>query len=229
MITKSRKRPFKTNIIVLFIFILDKLFVFLVQRIVGQVNIFVVLVQFGWIRFWCKPCKTLFEYIYSQWFIWSYNNIDSQIEFVTVDKQRIWDISRNYACLINIKFIDVFNQVDAFSLRRIGRLDNPDIALWLSLFQFIIMCLEFMKLIWQNISIRDEIELWAPIFLLHLQNVMAKSIFPRDFIALWEMIDSLKLIETFIEETFAWAWGPEDVPLMWLSIAEVIRFKNWTH
>jgi hypothetical protein len=40
-------------------------------------------------------------------------------------------------------------------------------------------------------------------FLLHLDNVVAKSVFPSDFITGREMIDSLMLIKSFVKISLA--------------------------
>ena len=56
------------------------------------------------------------------------------------------------------------------------------------------MCVEVVKLIWKNIGVGDEVEVLPPKFLLHLHIVVAKTIFPSDFVTLWEVVDSLELI-----------------------------------
>ena len=45
MVTEGSERPLKANIILLSIFVLDKLIVFLIDRVVCQVHVAVVLVE----------------------------------------------------------------------------------------------------------------------------------------------------------------------------------------
>ena len=54
--------------------------------------------------------------------------------------------------------------------------------------------MEVMELVWQNVSVGDEIELLSPVSLLHLDIVIAESVLASDFIALREMIDPLIFI-----------------------------------
>jgi hypothetical protein len=61
---------------------------------------------------------------------------------------------------------------------------------------------EFLR---QDVAVRDEVELLAAEPLLHLHIVVAKSVFPGDFVGLWKVVDALKLIETFVKVTFAGA------------------------
>lgn len=78
-------------------------------------------------------------------------------------------------------------------------LDNPNILLRLFLCKHLIMGLEFSQLIRENIGIRDDIIDPTPSkLLLHLHNVVAKSVLSGDFIARREMIDSLVFIKTFV-------------------------------
>ena len=51
-----------------------------------------------------------------------------------------------------------------------------------------------MELVWQNVSVGDEVELIAAEALLHFDIVVAKSILPGDLIALREVIDPLEFI-----------------------------------
>jgi hypothetical protein len=66
------------------------------------------------------------------------------------------------------------------------------------LLQFLEMGIEITKLIWQNVSVWDKVKVLLSILFLHTNHVEAKSIFSSDFIALWEMIDFLVLIEPLV-------------------------------
>ena len=58
--------------------------------------------------------------------------------------------------------------------------------------------MEIMKFVWQDVGIRNEIKLLSTESLLHLDIVIAESVFPRDFIALRKMINPLVLVQTFV-------------------------------
>ena len=88
--------------------------------------------------------------------------------------------------------------MDATSLGGICGLDDPDVALWLRLSKFLVVGVEVMKFVWQDIGIRNEVILTAAKSLLHLDIVVAKSIFPGNLIALREVIDPLELIQALI-------------------------------
>ena len=60
-----------------------------------------------------------------------------------------------------------------------------------------------MEFIRQDVSIRDEIKLRSTKSLLHLYIVETKSVFSGNFVTLWEVVDALEFIQTFIKITFA--------------------------
>ena len=70
------------------------------------------------------------------------------------------------------------------------------------------MGVEVMELIGEDVSVRDEIKLISTKSLLHFDIVIAKSVFSCDFITLWEMVDSLEFIETFIQVALAGTGRP---------------------
>ena len=76
------------------------------------------------------------------------------------------------------------------------------------------MCVEIMKLAGQDICVRDEVKLVSPKSLLHLDIIVAQSIFASYLVALWKMIYSLIFIEAFVKITFTRTRRPEQVPLM---------------
>jgi len=84
--------------------------------------------------------------------------------------------------------------MDATTLRRVCRLDNPDIALWLRLLQLLVVSMEVMELIRQNVRIRYKVELGSTKSFLHFDIIVAKSVFSGNFIAHREMVDSLELV-----------------------------------
>lgn len=79
----------------LWILILDKIVVFLVDGIICQVHVFVVLVEFGCVGFGSKSCEALFVNIDSQGFVAGDNYVNSQVEFVAIDEKGICYIPGN--------------------------------------------------------------------------------------------------------------------------------------
>jgi len=69
MFTKSTKTPFEAEIILFRVFILHKMFIFLVYRVVSQMHVFVVFVYFRCVGFTCKSSQSFLKYIDSHWFI----------------------------------------------------------------------------------------------------------------------------------------------------------------
>lgn len=60
-----------------------------------------------------------------------------------------------------------------------------------------------MELLWQNIGVRNEVKLLTAKTFLHLNIVVAQTVFPGNFVAHREVIYSLELVEAFVEVTFA--------------------------
>ena len=58
--------------------------------------------------------------------------------------------------------------------------------------------MEIMKLIRQDVCVRHEIKLISAKSLLHFDYIVAKPIFSSDFVTLWEMVDPLEFIKTFV-------------------------------
>jgi len=116
--------------------------------------------------------------------------------------------------------------MDATSLGGICGLDDPDVALWLRLSKFLVVGVEVMKFVWQDIGIRNEVILTAAKSLLHLDIVVAKSIFPGNLIALREVIDLLILVKALILVALARTGAPEEIPLMRVRRGETMLLKH---
>jgi hypothetical protein len=52
------------------------------------------------------------------------------------------------------------------------------------LFEFLVMCIKFSKLIGKNVSVGYEIEILLSILFLHADHIVTKSIFSCDFVTL---------------------------------------------
>ena len=89
--------------------------------------------------------------------------------------------------------------------------------------------MKFVEFVWQNVSVRDKVESGSAKFLLSLTIVEAKTVFPCDLIRHWEVIYALKFVQAFIQKRLAAGAGPKDVPLVRISVIELVRFKKGPH
>jgi len=71
-----------------------------------------------------------------------------------------------------------------------------------------------VELIRQDVSIRGEVELLPAELILHFDKVVAETVLASDLVTHRKVVDALVLVEAFIEETFAGAARPEDIPFM---------------
>ena len=62
--------------------------------------------------------------------------------------------------------------------------------------------MKIVKFIWEDVSLRDKVKLLPTEAFLHLDIVVAETIFTRDFMTLWKVIYSLELVKTFVKVTF---------------------------
>lgn len=63
--------------------------------------------------------------------------------------------------------------------------------------------MEVVKFIGQNVGFRNEVERLSAKPFLHLHIVVAETVLAGNFMALWEVVDSLELIEALIEIALA--------------------------
>jgi hypothetical protein len=59
------------------------------------VHIFIILVEFGSVSLGGESGKTFFVDVDSEWLVAGDDNVDSQIELVPVDQERVCDVPRN--------------------------------------------------------------------------------------------------------------------------------------
>ena len=194
MLTECTKTPFKTKIILLRIFILYEILILLVNWVVCQMHVFVVFVNLRCISFTSKSSKTFLKYIHSHWFIWSNKDIYSKIKFMSIDQKRISNISTNNWCIINTNIIDIIYDINTLALRWVGWFYNPNIFLAVMLLKFLVMSIKISELIWKDVSIRYEVKVLLSKSFLHSYHIIAQSVFSRDFITWWKMIDFLIFI-----------------------------------
>jgi hypothetical protein len=138
------------------------------------------------------------ENVDSQGLITCNENVYTEIEFVTVNQERVGNIPGNDGELIHIHIVDVIDEADALTLSRISWLDNPDILLAIMLLELLIVLIEFSELVGENVSVRNEVKMLLSKSFLHSNNVEAESILPCDFMTLREVVDLLVLVKAFI-------------------------------
>jgi hypothetical protein len=119
MLAKGTQTPFKAEIIMLRIIILDKIFILLVNRVVGQVHILIIFVKLGSVCLGCKSCKAFLVNVEPERLVACHHNVDSEVELVPIDEERVGHVPRNHRELIHIQIVDVIYNMDAFSLARV--------------------------------------------------------------------------------------------------------------
>ena len=153
MLAECTKRPFVAEIILFGVLVLNELFILLVDGVVGQVHVLVVLVYFLSVGFTCETGEAFLEDVNFHGFVAGHQHVDTQIELVAVDQQRVGDVLADDTRLVHVHIVDVIDEVDTAALARIGRLHNPDILFGLVLFQFLIMVVKVTELIRKDVSV----------------------------------------------------------------------------
>lgn len=110
--------------------------------------------------------------------------------------------------------------MNSSALAGIAGLDNPHVSPWIGVLQPLIVTKQVSILIGQDVCLGKEVNSLSSELFLHLYIVEAHAIFPSDFIGLREMVQSLELIETFIEVSFATATSPQYIPFMRFGVGE---------
>lgn len=88
------------------------------------------------------------------------------------------------------------------------------------------MVVEISELIRQDVGIRHEVERCLAKPLLHADYVEAESVLARDLMALWEVVDLLILVQTFVLVGFACARAPKQVPLVRLRVRKSVVLQQ---
>jgi hypothetical protein len=203
MFAEGTQTPLETVVVLLCVLILHEVLILLIDRVVSQMHVLVVLVNFRRVCFRSETGETLLENINTQRFITSNQNVDAEVELVTIDQKRVCHVTRYDRSVVHIHIVDVVNNVDTLALAGVGRLNDPYILLRVMLLEFLVMSVEISKLIRKDVGIRDEVKVGLAKFLLHANHIIAQPVFPSDFITLREMIDLLIFVQAFIEVGFA--------------------------
>jgi hypothetical protein len=226
MLAEGSERPFEAHIVMLNILVHHESVVLLINRVVCQVHVLIALGGLCAVGLWCKSRETLFVDINAQRLVARDANVQSQVKFMTVDQERIWNIPRNHTLLLHIDIVDLINDFDAFALTAIHRLDNPSVALWLCLLQLAEMRDKLWVFSRQNISVGNEVIFLVSEALLGLHIIVAKAVFARYFNRHWEVVDALELVHLLEQSELLRRIHKENVPLSPIRKLEIIRLKN---
>lgn len=91
------------------------------------------------------------------------------------------------------------------------------------------MRMKLVEFLRQHICVRYEVILSAAIFFLRFDKVKTKAVFAGNLVGHGEMVDSLVLIETLVQEGFAGGAAPEDIPLVRICVAEIVGLQQGSH
>lgn len=147
MFAESTKTPFVAKIILLSVLVLNKLLILLVDRVVGQMHVFVLLVDFLSVGFWGEPGETFLKYIDTQGLVACDTDINSKIELVTVNQERIGDIFGNNTSFVDVNVVYVIYNLDTTTLTPTGRFENPNIFLWLVLLKLLVVIVKISEFV----------------------------------------------------------------------------------
>ena len=82
------------------------------------------------------------------------------------------------------------------------------------------ICIEIREFIWEYVGFRSNAKLIISILFLHINNIHAQPILPRDLIRMQKMIHSLMLVQAFIDVRLRTTVHPKDVPIMRFCLME---------
>jgi hypothetical protein len=116
MLTESTQTPFITEIILLCVLILNELFIFLIDRIIGQMHVFVLFVNLLSVSFRSKSSQSFLKDIDTERLVTSDTNINTKIEFMAVNQKRIGDIFGDNTGFIDVNVINIVHNLDSSSL-----------------------------------------------------------------------------------------------------------------
>lgn len=135
----------------------------------------------------------------------------------------------NHLIFIRINIIYVISDKYAFALSSLGWFRNPNVFVgWFSLLlhKMVVKIWIFFR---QDIGVRNDVKRSFAVNFLHSENVLRKFVLPCNFKRIWEMVDLLKLIQTFINIRFWRSIDPHHVPIMTFSIVKPSCFKSWSN
>lgn len=93
----------------------------------------VIFIDLSRISFRSKSGQTFLENVNSERFVGSDQNIDSEVEFVSVYQQRVCHIATYHGEVVYVYVVYIVYQVDSFALGSVCWLHYPHIFLWVVL------------------------------------------------------------------------------------------------
>ena len=136
-------------------------------------HVLVGLVDLRGVRLGSESCETLLEDVDSHRLVGGDKHIDTQIELVPIDEQRIGHVPRNNGQLVHIDIVYVVDELDASALGSISWFDDPDVLLRVVLLELLVVLVELPKLIWQDVGVRHEVKVLLAVPLLHPDHIEA--------------------------------------------------------
>lgn len=157
MFRQRPQRPLMAQIVLLRIIILHKLLIFLINRIIRQIRKLVLLALIDIIRLRGEPPQAFIVDIHAQGVEGRHEHVQPQVEFEAVDQKGVLDVFGDAALLVDRDLGDFVDDVDAFPLRHVRRLDNPEVVL-LRLPPLVESAVKIGEFVRQVVSIGDNVE-----------------------------------------------------------------------
>ena len=108
-----------------------------------------VLVVFvrGTVSLSSKPSKSLLEHVDAQRLYACYEHVDSQVEFVRVNEQRVVHVAANNARLVHVYLLNIVCNEDTTPAREGVRFYDPQVFPLILRFEFMVVSVEVGELI----------------------------------------------------------------------------------
>lgn len=110
-------------------------------------------------------------------------------------------------------------------MARVLGLDDPHV-LEVFVLQIVKVVVEVGELVRQNVAVRYYVELFFAVLLLHFYDISDESVFTSKFVGVGKVVDSLIILEFFINVRVDSSRRPHHIPVMALRSYEAIAFKN---
>ena len=82
------------------------------------------------------------------------------------------------------------------------------------------------ELVWQNVAVGKNVESFLAEAFLHLNDVLAQAVLPRQLVAHREVVDLLVLVHLLIDIALDTLTRPLDIPFVALGLIHAVCFKN---
>jgi hypothetical protein len=113
---------------------------------------------------------------------------------VSIDQQRVSDVPRDDRQVVNIHLGDIINDVNASATRRVRWLDDPEVSLGVLLFELLEVLVKVTELVWDDVSVGQEVEGLFAELVLHAVDVRRQFVFAGQLEALGEVVNFLVFV-----------------------------------